>query len=99
MFKIKTEYYLEFLTAEIIKLLETTKCKITKNENGENVPYLEITEVHCIFAITTINNIQEPYIHLFLINCLGVSPKDFKFLKNFDVWFTDQNSSPLGIED
>ena len=28
-----------------MKLLESTKSKITKNENGENVPNLEITEV------------------------------------------------------
>ena len=33
-----------------MKLLGSTKSKITKNENGENVPYLEITNVvliHC----------------------------------------------------
>ena len=33
-----------------MKLLGTTKNKITKNENDENVPHLEITEVvlvHC----------------------------------------------------
>ena len=30
---------------EMIKLLGTTKSKITKDENGENVPRLEITEV------------------------------------------------------
>ena len=33
-----------------MRLLETSKSKITKNQNGENVPYLEITEVvlmHC----------------------------------------------------
>ena len=35
-FKIKTGYYLEFLTHETMKLLETTKSKITKNENGQN---------------------------------------------------------------
>ena len=28
-----------------MKLLETTKNKITKDENGENVPHLEIAEV------------------------------------------------------
>ena len=28
-----------------MKLLGGTKSKITKYENGENVPYLEITEV------------------------------------------------------
>ena len=33
-----------------MKLLGSTKSKITKNENVENLPYLEITEVvlvHC----------------------------------------------------
>ena len=44
-FKIKTGYYLELLTPETMKLVGSTKNKITKNENGENVPYLEITEV------------------------------------------------------
>ena len=43
-FKIKTGYYLELLTPVTIKLLGSTKSKITKNENGENVPYLEVTE-------------------------------------------------------
>ena len=49
-FKIKTEYYPELLTPETIKLLERTEDKITKDKNGENIPYLEITEVvlvHC----------------------------------------------------
>ena len=33
-----------------MKLLGSTKSKITKDKNGENVPYLEITEgvlAHC----------------------------------------------------
>ena len=49
-FKIKNEYSLELLTPETMKLLGTTKNKITKDKNGENVPHLEITEVvlvHC----------------------------------------------------
>ena len=29
-----------------MKLLESTKSKITKNENGENVPNLEINAAH-----------------------------------------------------
>ena len=41
-FKIKTSYYLELLMPETMKLLGSTKSKITKNENGENVPHLEI---------------------------------------------------------
>ena len=37
--KIKTGQYLELLTHEIIKLLGSAKSKITKNENGQNVPH------------------------------------------------------------
>ena len=42
MFKIKTGYHLELLTPETMKLLGSTKQKITKDENRENVLYLEI---------------------------------------------------------
>ena len=45
MFKLKTKYYLELLTSETMKLLWSTKREITKDENGENLPYLEITKV------------------------------------------------------
>ena len=31
----------------MMKLLRRTKSKITKDENDENVPRLEITETHC----------------------------------------------------
>ena len=49
-FKIKSGYYLELLTPNTMKLLGSTKSKITKNKNDENVSNLEITEVvlvHC----------------------------------------------------
>ena len=49
-YKIKNGYSLRLLTPETMKLLGSTKNKITKDENGENVPHLEITEivlVHC----------------------------------------------------
>ena len=49
-FIIKTGYYPELLTRETMKLLGSTKGKITQDENGENMPHLEITEVvlvHC----------------------------------------------------
>ena len=39
-FKIKAGYYLELLTPRTMKLIGSTKSKITKNENGENVPRL-----------------------------------------------------------
>ena len=44
-FKIKTGYYFELLTPEIMKLLGSTKNKIDKDQNVENVGHLEITEV------------------------------------------------------
>ena len=49
-FKIKHGYSLQLLTPQTMKLLGSTENKITKDKNGENVPYLEITEVvlvHC----------------------------------------------------
>ena len=38
-----------------MKLLGSTKCKITKNAKGENVPYLEITEL-ALIHYNVVNN-------------------------------------------
>ena len=49
-FKTKTGSYLQFLMPETIELLGNTNSKMTKEENGENVPHFEITKVvlvHC----------------------------------------------------
>ena len=49
-FKFKTGYYLKFLTPETMKFLGSTKYKITKDKNSEDVQHFEITEVvlaHC----------------------------------------------------
>ena len=40
-FKIKDRQILELLTTETMKLLGSTKNKITKDKDGENVPHLE----------------------------------------------------------
>ena len=56
-----------------MKLPGSIKNKITKNENGENVSHLEITEVvlvHYILLKMNINKIQESCIDLFVINHL-----------------------------
>ena len=45
IFKIKTGYYLKLLTPETMKSLGSTKGKITKDDNDENVLHLEFTEV------------------------------------------------------
>ena len=44
-FKIKTEFYIELLTRDTMKLLGSTKSELTKDKNGKNVPHLEISEV------------------------------------------------------
>ena len=58
MFKIKAGYYLEFLSPRTMKLLGSAKSKITKNENVENFPYLEITEVVLVHFNKVNNNYQ-----------------------------------------
>ena len=55
-FKTKTRYYLELLMPETMKLLGSIKSKITKNENGENAPHYQITEVVLLIHCNIINN-------------------------------------------
>ena len=54
-FKTKTGYYLEIVTLEMVKLLGSTKSKITEDENGEHVTHLEITEL-VLVHFNIINN-------------------------------------------
>ena len=42
-----------------MKLLRSTKSKMTENENGENVPHLEITEVLLIHCNVVNNTYQQ----------------------------------------
>ena len=72
-FKIKIVYYLQLLTPKMIKLLGSSKSKISKDVNGENMPHLEITGVELvpssIFNKTmSINRIRESYVHLLPVN-------------------------------
>ena len=112
-FEIKSGYYLELLTPETMKLLGSTESKITKNKNSENVPHLEVAElvlVHC----NLVNNdyLQDSRIfYTFVPNktfgsLLEISPTNHVFLKTFNsefqeikIWFTDQTSTPLEVED
>ena len=93
-FKIKTGYYLELLTSETMKLLGRTKIKITKDENGENVPRLEITEVVLIHCNIVNNDYQQDsrVLYTFVPNrsfddLLDISPKNIIFLKTFNSEF------------
>ena len=38
-------YYLQQLTPETIKLLRSSKSKITKEENGESIPNIDTTSI------------------------------------------------------
>ena len=96
-----------------MKLLGRTYSKIRKDKNGENVPFLEIIEVVLIHCTVVNNSYQQNSraLYTFVPNkAFGqlwhISPKNFVFSKTFDseflyieVWFTDQNSNPLEIED
>ena len=103
--------YLKLLTPETMKLRGTTKLKITKKGNGENVPNLEITDVVLAHCNASNDNYQENlrFFYTFVPNkplgkLLHISPKSLIFLKHFDsefsyikLWFTDQSSKPLEI--
>ena len=47
--------------------LEAQKNKITKDENGENIPYWEITEVVLLQYIVVSDDYQQDSIILFII--------------------------------
>ena len=69
-FKIKKGYYLELSMPETKELLASTRNKITKDENVDNVPHLEITEVILVHCKIANSKIYKSYIHLFQINHL-----------------------------
>ena len=112
-FKIKTGYYLELLIPETTKLLGSSKNKITKVKNGENVPHLEITELVLVQCNIVNNGYQQDSRVLYAFvpnkpfgNLLEIAPTNFILLKTFNsqfqtmkIWFTDQNNQPLEIED
>ena len=92
-----------------MKLLGSTRSKIKKDKNGENVPYLEIYEVVLIHCNVVNNSYQQNSRVLFVLapnksfgQLLDISPENFIFLKIFnseftyiEVWLTDQNFNCL----
>ena len=96
-----------------MKLLGSTKNKIAKDKNGENVPHLEIIEVVLVHFNIVNNDYQQDSRVLYTFvpdkpfgSLLEISPTDFIPIKTFnsefqsiEVWFTDQNSLTLEIDD
>ena len=99
--------------SETKKLLGSTENKITKDKNDENVPHLEITDVVLVHCDIVDNDYQQEsrVLYTFVLNksfgsLLEISPTNHIIIKTFNseyneikVWFTDQNSQPLEIED
>ena len=95
-FKIKNGYYLELLTPETMKLLGSTESKITKDQNGENVLHLEITEVMLIHCNIVNNDYQQGsrILYTFVSNkpftsLIEVSPPNHIFLKTLNSEFQE----------
>ena len=72
-------------------LLGSTKSKITKDENGENAPNLQITEVILVHCNIVNNHYEQKsrVLYTFVPNnslgeLLDVSPKNCIFLRTFD---------------
>ena len=96
-----------------MKLLGSAENKITKDKNGENVPHLEIVELVLVHYNLVNNDCQQDSRILFSFvpnkafgSLLEISPTNHVFLETFNsdfqeikIWFTDQTSTPLEVED
>ena len=96
-----------------MKMLGSTISKITKDKNGENVPHLEIVELVLVHW-NLVNNYYQQNSRIWYTyvpnktfgSLLEISPSNHVFLKSFNsefqetkIWFTDQTSKPLEVED
>ena len=112
-FEIKTGYKLELLTPETMKLLGSTKKVVDKDKNSENVPKLESVEVVLVHCNLVKNDYQHTSKVLFSFvpnkqfgQLINISPHSLTMMNTVntefsfvEVWFTDQTSKALEIED
>ena len=97
----------------MMNLIGSTKNKITKNKNSENASYLDIAELVLVHCNIFDNDYQWDWrvVYTFVSNkpfgqLLEISPTNLIFLETFtsefqetEIWFTNQNSPPLEIEE
>ena len=113
VYRVKTSYKLELLSPEAMKLLGSSKKGVDQDKDGEDVPKLESDEVvlvHC----NLVNNKYEQASEVFFTfvpskqfgQLINIAPHPLIMLNTtnsifsyIEVWFTDQNSEPLEIED
>ena len=96
-----------------MKSLGTTESKMSKDNNGENVPQIEVVELVLVHCNLVNNDYQQDsrILYTFISNkpfdsLLEISPTNHIFLKTFNsefqeikIWFTDQTSKSLEVED
>ena len=77
--------------SEMVKLLGSTKIRIIRDENSENVPHLEITKIVLVHCHIVNNDYQHDsrVLYTFVSNqsfgqLLDISPKNFIFFKTFN---------------
>ena len=111
VFKIKTGYKLELLTLETIKLLGSAKKDVDKDKDRENVPKLESFEVVLVHCSLVKNDYQHTSKVTFVPNkqfgqLINISPHSLTMMNtvntefsSVEVWFMDQVSKALEVED
>ena len=111
--KIKSEYKLELLSKETMKLLGSTKDITDEDKNSENVPKLESVEVVLVHCNLVNNAYQQHSRALFSFvptkqygQLISISPHSLVVLNTMntdfseiEIWFTDQNNRALEVED
>ena len=112
-FQIRTDYKLELLSPETMKLLGSAKKDVDKDKDGENAPKLESVEVALLHCNLVSNSYQQAckVLFIFLPNkqfgqLITISPQPLAAQKttkaefqSIKLWFTDQNNRPLEIGD
>ena len=113
VFKINTGYKLELLSSETMKLLGSTKEDVDHDKDGEDVPKWKSVEVFLVHCNLLNNNYQQTtkVLLIFVSNkqfgqLICIAPHSLTMLRTtnaefsfIEVWFTDQNSELLEIED
>ena len=113
VFKVKTGCKLELLSSETMRLLGNTKKDVDQDKDGEDVPKLESVEVALVHCDLVNKNYQQTSKVFFFfvpnkqfgqvinigphsLTMLGTTSTEFSII---EVWFTDENSESLEIED
>ena len=113
VFKVRTDYKLELLSPETMKLLGSAKKDVDKDKDGEDAPKLESVEVILVHCNLVNNSYQQAskVLFTFVLNkqfgqLITISLHLLTMLKttnaefqSIQLWFPHQKNRPLEIED